>query len=72
MLKIQIMKNNSIKQTGVVTKIVNMQPVTAPTLSEDAFYLMVLISQLKKLLGPASLQHFLATGESMVFTRQAS
>ena len=66
------MKNNSIQQTDVATKTVNMQQVTVPGLSDDAFYLMALASQLKKLLEPTSLQHFLVTGESVVFTRQAS
>lgn len=66
------MKNNSIQQTNVVTKTADMQQVTVPSLSDDAFYLMVLASQLKKLLEPASLQHFLVTGESVVFARQAS
>ena len=66
------MKNNSVQQTGAGKKTVNMQQVTAPRLSDDAFYIMVLCSQLKKLLGPASLQYFLETGKSVVFTRQAS
>lgn len=36
-------------------------------LSDDAFYLIAIGCQLKKLLGPASLQHFIATGETVVF-----
>ena len=66
------MKNNSIQQTGVVAKAVNMQQVTAPRLSDDAFYLLTLACQLKKLLGPASLEHFLTTGESVVYSKKAS
>ncbi len=66
------MKNNSVQQTGVATKTVNMQQAAAPRLSDDAFYLMALACQLKKLLGPASLQYFLATGKLAVFTKKAS
>lgn len=66
------MKNNPVKQTVAFTKTVNMQPVTVPWLSDDAFYLLALASQLKKLLGPVSLEHFLATGESVVFCKKAS
>lgn len=62
------MKNNSIQHTAAVTKTAKMLQVTVPRLSDDAFYLMTLASQLKKLLGASSLQHFLATGESVVVT----
>lgn len=66
------MTNHSSQKTGVLTKIVNMQQVTAPRLSDDAFYLLALASRLKELLGPASLSHFLTTGETVAFTKQAS
>ena len=66
------MKKNPIQQTAVVRKTGNMQPVSAPRLSDDAFYLMALVSQLKKMLGPFSFQHFLATGEFVALTKQAS
>lgn len=66
------MKNNSVKQTDALTKTVNMQQVIGTQLSDNAFYLLALACQLKKLLGPASLQHFLTTGESMVFSKKAS
>ena len=66
------MKTNSIQQTAVVRKTVNMQPVSAPRLSDDAFYLMALVSQLKKMLGPFSFQHFLETGEFVTPTKKAS
>lgn len=66
------MKNNLIQQTAVVPKTVNMQQMNAPRLSEDAFYLMTLVSQLKKMLEPFSLQHFLATGDFLVLTKKAS
>ena len=66
------MKNNSIQQTAVIRKTVNMQSVNAPRLSDDAFYLMALISQLKKMMGPFSLQHFLATGEFVMPAKKAS
>ena len=66
------MQNNSIQQTAVVTMNVNMQQVSAPPLSDDAFYLLALACQLKKLLGPVSLQHFLATGETVAFSKKAS
>ncbi len=66
------MKNNSVQQTEVLTKTVNMHPETASWLSEDAFYLLALASQLKKLLGPVSLEHFLTTGEAVVFCKKAS
>ena len=66
------MKKNPIQQTAVVTKTVNMQSLNAPRLSDDAFYLMALVSQLKKMLGPFSLQHFLSTGEFAVPTKKAS
>ena len=66
------MKNNSIQQTAVVRKTVNMQPVNDPRLSDDAFYLMALVSQLKKMLGPFSFQQFLETGEFVVPTKKAS
>ncbi|HMK27908.1 MAG TPA: hypothetical protein VK483_17875 [Chitinophagaceae bacterium] len=66
------MKNNSIQQTSVVRKTVNMLPVNAPRLSDDAFYLMTLVSQLKKMLGPFSLPHFLETGEFVTPAKKAS
>ena len=66
------MKNNPFQQTTSVTKTVNMEQLNAPRLSDDAFYLMALVSQLKKMLGPFSLQHFLATGEFAVLTKKAS
>ena len=66
------MNNNSIQQTHVVTKTANMQQTTVPRLSDDAFYLMALASQLKKMLGADSLQHFLATGEFVLLTKKAS
>jgi len=66
------MKNNSLQQTAVVRKTVSMQPANAPRLSDDAFYLMALVSQLKKMLGPFSVQHFLTTGEFVVPTKKAS
>ena len=65
------MKINSIQQTAVVRK-TNMQPVNASRLSDDAFYLMALVSQLKKMLGPFSFQHFLATGEFVILTKKVS
>jgi hypothetical protein len=65
------MKINSIQQTPVVRKTVNMQ-VNAPALSDDAFYLMALVSQIKKMMGPFSFQHFLATGEFVVPAKKAS
>ena len=66
------MKNNSILQSYVVTKTRNMHRVIVPRLSDDAFYLMLLACLLKKLLGTASLKHFIATGESVAFTKKAS
>ncbi len=66
------MKNNSIQQTGVITKAAKMQKLTVPRLSDEAFYLLALGYQLKKLLGPASVQHFLATGESELFAKKIS
>ena len=66
------MKNNSVKQNDGFTKTVNMHQATAPRLSDDAFYLLALVCRLKKLLGPASLQYFLATGKSVVFSKKAS
>ncbi len=66
------MKNNSIQQTAVVRRTVNIQQVTVPRLSEDAFYLIALVCQLKTMLGAASLKHFLTTGESVLFTKKAS
>ena len=66
------MQNNSIQQTAVVIKTVNMQESTAPRLSDDAFYLLALVCQLKEILGPASLQHFLVSGETLVFNKKAS
>jgi hypothetical protein len=64
------MKNNSIQQTAVVTKTAKIPQAAIPGLSDNAFYLMALANQLKKMLGPVSLQHFLATGESVVFTKK--
>ena len=66
------MKNISINQTGTKLKIVRTEQELNPRLSDDAFYIIALASQLKKLLGPASLQHFLATGETVVFTNKAT
>jgi hypothetical protein len=66
------MQNNSVQQTDVLTKTVNMHQVVTPQLSDNAFYLLALSCQLKKLLGPASLQHFLTTGETVVFSKKAS
>ena len=66
------MKNNSIQQTAVVRKTMNMQPKNAPRLSDDAFYLLALVSQLKKMLGPFSFQQFLASGEFVVPAKKAS
>jgi hypothetical protein len=66
------MNHNSIQQTDAGTKMVNMQPMNAPRLSDDAFYLMTLVSQLKKMLGSFSVQHFLDTGEYVVCTKKAS
>jgi hypothetical protein len=66
------MKHNSIQQNNVLTNTANIHQMNIPRISDDAFYVMTLASKLKKLLGQASLQHFLATGESVVFTRQAS
>ena len=66
------MKNHLTAQANGVTKTAKMQKVIVPRLSNEAFYLMVLACQLKKLLGPASLQHFIATGDSVVFTKKAS
>ena len=66
------MQNLSIQQADVFTKTVNMQQVNAPRLSDDAFYLLALACQLKQLLGPASLPHFLATGETVIYTKKAS
>ncbi len=66
------MKNNSVQQTDASAKTVNMQKVTAPRLSDDAFYLLALASQLKKLLRPVSLEDFLATGEPVILCKKAS
>ena len=66
------MKNNSIQQTAVVTRTAKTPQAAILRLSDDAFYLLALVSRLKKLLGPASLQHFLTTGESVLFTNKAS
>jgi|KBSSwiStaDraftv2_1062776.scaffolds.fasta_scaffold828499_2 hypothetical protein len=65
------MKDNSIQQTAVVRKTVNMQQANVPRMSDDAFYLMALVSQLKKILGPFSMQHFLTTGEFAVPAKKA-
>jgi hypothetical protein len=65
------MTNYSIQQTAAVIKTAPMEQVAIPRLSDNAFYLIVLMSQLKKLLGPVSLQQFLATGESVVHIKKA-
>ena len=65
------MTKTSIQRAAVVPKTVIMKQVAASRLSDNAFYLMALGSQLKKLLGPASLPHFLATGETIVFNNKA-
>jgi hypothetical protein len=66
------MKNISVRQTNGLTKTLKLQKTAITPLSENALYLMALASQLKKLLGPASLQHFLATGKSVVFIKKTS
>jgi hypothetical protein len=63
------MKSHSVQQTDIVKKNLNRQQAAAPGLSNDAFYLMLLASQLKRLLGPASLQYFLATGRPVAFIK---
>ena len=65
------MKNQGIIATTPANKTANIQRNSSSQLSDDAFYLMALTSLLKKTLGPASLQHFLATGETVVFTNKA-
>ena len=65
------MSNTTIQQTAIVTKTVNIRQAAVSRLSDNAFYLMELGCQLKRLLGPASLPHFLATGETIVFNNKA-
>jgi hypothetical protein len=65
------MKNNSANTMQAKVKFMNVKRAIATPLSDDAFYVLALASRLKKLLGPASLQHFLATGETVVFNNKA-
>lgn len=66
------MKNTSTKSTRATMKFTKTNNPTVPGLSDNAFYLMALAGELKKLLGPASLSYFLDTGETVVFSRKAS
>lgn len=66
------MRSHSLQQTAVVRKTVNMQQPAIPRLSEDAFYLLALASLLKKMLGPASLLHFLGLGQFLRWSERAS
>lgn len=66
------MKNNLINPSETNLKVVRTEQSSNRPLSDNAFYLMALAGELKKLLGPASLSHFLDTGETVVFSRKAS
>jgi len=52
------MKNYLFNQTVTSVKSTKTEAANCQRLSDDAFYLIALISQLKKMLGPAA-QHYL-------------
>ncbi len=68
------MKVQSAKKSNPIAAVKFMKTAhkKAACLSNKAIYLMVLAGQLKKMLGPASLQHFIETGETVVLSKQAS
>jgi hypothetical protein len=68
-MKVQSAKKSN---TNAAVKFMKTAHKKAAHLSNKAIYLMVLASQLKKLLGPASLQYFIETGETVVLNKQAS
>ncbi|MGB3008291.1 MAG: hypothetical protein WBC06_17380 [Chitinophagaceae bacterium] len=59
------MKANYAKPTDTLVKKINPLEVPAPKLSDDAFYILVLASLLKKLIAPVTLRQFLAPGNAV-------
>ena len=61
------MKNYLFNQTALSVK--STKTTNCQHLSDDAFYLIALISQLKKMLGPVAQQYFPVSGVPVAFNK---